>query len=297
MKLAPPAVITEQLKKVWLDTLLPSLRERLFDEKIFERVEGWPSSRKILDVVNCFFKMANLPFIGEWLPEFDPKKSNISWIPINQDIQGAEEIALPEEVLDRLIDKASHRMIVHFCGCRVAMGCKDYPSEIGCLMMGESALQIPAAIRKEVSSREAKAHVRKAIKAGLIPITGKARIDNDFFMIPDEGKLLTVCLCCECCCVTRAFRYLPPEIMKGIQHPVEGLTVEVTDDCNGCGTCLDKCYTAAIELKNGQAVIGDMCAVCGRCAAHCPKKAIKLRLDNPNAVDDVVSRIESVIDL
>ncbi|MCP4627103.1 MAG: 4Fe-4S ferredoxin, partial [bacterium] len=55
------------------------------------------------------------------------------------------------------------------------------------------------------------------------------------------------------------------------------------------------CYTAAIELKNGQAVIGDMCAVCGRCATHCPKKAIKLKLDNPNAVDDVVRRIESVI--
>ena len=296
MKLAPPAFISENMKKVWLDTLLPALREKFFDEKSFERLGGGPASRQFFGLFSYFFKLANVPFIGERLPEFHPEKSNFSWIPINQDIQGAEQIALPEEVLDRLIDKASHRVIVNFCGCRIAMGCKDYPAEIGCLMMGESAMMIPEKIREEVSAQEAKAHVRKAIKAGLIPITGKARIDNDIFMIPDEGKLLTVCLCCECCCITRFNRYLTPEILRGIQHPVEGLTVEVTDDCIGCGTCVDKCYITAIELKYGQAVIGDMCAVCGRCATHCPEKAIKLTLDNPNAVDDVVRRIESVID-
>jgi len=292
MKLTPPAFISENMKKIWLETLAPAIRKRVFDENFFERLRRFP---QVFDLVGYYVKMANLPFIGERLPEFDPKENNFSWIPINQDIQGAEQIALPEEVLDRLIDKAKHRVIVNACSCRIAMDCKDYPNEIGCLFMGESALVIPATHREEVTPKKAKAHARKAIKAGLVPVAGKARIDSTGLMIKDEGKLLTVCFCCECCCLTRLFRYLTPEIMKGIQHPVEGLTVEVTDDCIGCGICVDKCYINAMEMKNGQAVTGDMCTFCGRCATHCPEKAIKLKLDNPNAVDDVVRRIESVI--
>ncbi len=179
MKLAPPAFISENMKKIWVETLLPVVREKIYTEKAFEILRGGTAGKLIFELVGYFFKMSNVPFIGERLPEFHPEKSNISWLPINQDIQGAEQIALPEEVLDRLIDKAKHRMIVNFCGCRMGMGCKNYPEEIGCLMMGESALKIPAAIRKEVSPGEAKAHVRKAIEAGLIPIAGKARIDPE----------------------------------------------------------------------------------------------------------------------
>ena len=284
--------LAENLEKAWIEYLLPVLRERIFDDSLW----GSPGSKKFFEFTKNFFKLSNYSFIRERLPEFDPKKSNISWLPINSDIDGAEGIALPEEVLGRFIEKASHRVIVNSCGCRKTMGCTDYPMDIGCLMMGESALQIPEKMRREVGVEEAKAHVKKAIEAGLIPITGKARIDNDIFLIPDEGKLLTVCLCCECCCITRFSRYAPPEAMDGIHHPVEGLSVEVTDACIGCGICVSKCYIEAIQVNGGQAEIGDLCRVCGRCAMHCPENAIKLKLDNPNAVDDVVQRIEAVVD-
>jgi len=163
-------------------------------------------------------------------------------------------------------------------------------------MMGDSAMQIPEKMRREVGVEEAKAHVKKAVEAGLIPITGKARIDNDIFMIPDEGKLLTVCLCCECCCITRFSRYGTQESLESIHHPVEGLSVEVTDACIGCGACVSSCYLNAIEMAGQKAEIGNLCRVCGRCAMHCPQDAIKLKLDNPNAIEDVVQRIESVVD-
>ncbi len=281
-----------QRKKIFRDLVLPRLRETLFDENLFNR----PFTKKYFEYVKYFFKLGQIPFFRNRLPEFSPGKSSISWIPINEDIQGAEGIALPEEILDRLIEKAGHRVIVNFCGCRIAVKCNDYPRDIGCLMMGEAALMIPEKSRREVSVDEAKAHVRKAIEAGLIPITGKARIDNDIFMIPDDGKLLTVCLCCDCCCITRFSQYATPDIMDGIQPPVEGLVVEVTDDCIGCGECVSKCYINAISLKGDRAVLGDMCRICGRCVQHCPQKAIKLTLDNPNAVDDVIQRIESHVD-
>jgi len=291
MKFMHVAAITGPAKAIWHEKLLPSVRERIFDEHMMEN----PGFRPLFEAWKYFIKLGRIQFFRDRMPEFDPGKSNVSWIPINRDIEGAGEIALPEEILDRLIEKAKHRVIVDFCGCRKVMECESYPHDMGCLMMGESALLIPAKSRREVGIGEAKAHIRKAIEAGLIPVTGKARIDNDFFLIPDEGKLLTVCLCCDCCCITRFSRYMTPEILDGMHHPVEGLSIEVDDNCIGCGQCASKCYISAIEVRGEGAVIGEMCRVCGRCAMHCPQGAIKLRLDNPEAVDDVVRRIESVV--
>jgi ferredoxin len=284
--------LTGKAYPLWRDLLLPAMRERFFNETFIRS----RNARRWMEISKHVFKLAKIPFFREHLPEFDPGKSSMSWLPINQDIEGAGEIALPLDVLDRLIEKARHRVIVNFCGCRLAMHCRDYPVDIGCLMMGESALQIPTKSSREVGVEEAKQHVRRAVEAGLIPITGKARIDNDIFMIQDEGKLLTVCLCCECCCITRFSRYTPPEVLDGIHQPVEGLEIAVTDDCIGCGICLSKCYLEAIRLEGARAVIGDLCRVCGRCAMHCPENAIKLRLGNPDAVDAVVRRIESMVE-
>jgi ferredoxin len=292
MRKGVPRRISAGLEDAWIHRLLPVLRNALFDEKLWETRLAKPG----FELIGQIFKLSQFPFFRERLPEFDPAKSNLSWIPINQDIQGAEGTVLSEEVLGRLIEKARHRVIVKSCGCRKACRCRHYPQDIGCLMMGESALKIPAKMGRVVGIDEAKAHVKKAMDAGLIPVTGKARIDNDIFMIPDEGKLLTVCLCCECCCITRYSRHVPRSVLDGMHHPVEGLSVEVTEACIGCGTCMSRCYLQAIEMRAGRATIGEMCRVCGRCAMHCPQHAIRLKLDNPRAVQDVVRRIESAVD-
>ena len=284
--------IAENLKQIWHEKVMPPVRDRLFVEEV---IDG-PFGKFSFGFLKNFFKLGRIPYLRDRIPEFHPEKSNLSWIPINREIEGGGQVALSEAVLDRLIEKARHRVIVNFCGCRKVADCDDYPHDIGCLMMGESALQIPEKSRREVGIDEAKAHIRRAFEAGLIPVTGKARIDNDLFMIRDEGKLLTVCLCCECCCITRFTRAMTPEILDGMHHPVEGLSIEVTDDCVACGECVSKCYIDAIRVKGDRAVVGEMCRICGRCAMHCPQNAIKLKLDNPDAVDDVVRRIEGVVD-
>ena len=292
MRLLPTDSIVGTVERIWIEKTLPVLRELFFNESVWRL----PGSKQAFQFARHFFKLGRIPLFRDNLPEFDPEKSNMSWIPINQDIEGVEDIPLPLQILDRLIEKARHRVIVNCCGCRVSMRCEHYPDNIGCLMMGVSALQIPEGMCQEVGVDEAKAHVRKAVDLGLVPITGRARLDNDLFLIPDDGKLLTVCLCCECCCITRFTSYLPQNVIDGLQHPVEGLTIEVTDECIGCGECISKCYINAIELREDRSVITGMCRVCGRCAAHCPQNAIKLKLDNPHAADDVVRRIESVVD-
>ena len=118
---------------------------------------------------------------------------------------------LPVELVDRFIEEASHRVIAKFCGCRAGFDCEDYPHDIGCLLMGDSALEIKRFGCHEVGVDEAKAHLRRAVEAGLVPVVGKARVDNFIFDVKDRHRLLTVCLCCECCCVTRFTGAAPAE--------------------------------------------------------------------------------------
>ena len=263
----------------------------------FDRRRGGRMVKNFFKSFEWLYALAYIPALRDRIPALDPNLSDVSTIPINTDIQGAEGIALPEEVLDRLIDISNYRVILNACACRNIYGCETYPQDLGCIFMGESAKKIPKDYTREATKDEAKAHVRKALEAGLVPIVGEARADHDLLRIPYEGTLLTNCFCCECCCLSRAFRRGPVETVDGIMHPVEGLTVEVTEACVGCGTCVKSCFIEAIQVRAGQAVIDDYCRVCGRCAGACPHNAIKLTLDNPNAVDDVVNRILAKVDL
>ncbi len=263
----------------------------------FDRKRGGRMVKNFFKSFEWLYALAYIPALRDRIPALDPDLNDVSTIPINKDIEGAEGIALPEEVLDRLIDLSNYRVILDGCACRNIYGCETYPQDLGCIFMGESAKKIPKDYSREASVDEAKAHVRKALAAGLVPIVGEARADHDLLRIPFEGTLLTTCFCCECCCLSRAFRHGPVETVNGIMHPVEGLSVEVTEECVGCGTCVKSCFIEAIQVRAGRAVIDDYCRVCGRCAGACPHNAIKLKLDNPHAVDDVVNRILGKVDL
>lgn len=263
----------------------------------FDRKHGGTMVKNFFKSFEWLYALAYIPALRDRIPALDPNLSDVSTIPINKDIEGAEGIALPEEVLDRLIDISNYRVILDSCACRKIYGCETYPQDIGCIFMGESAKRIPKDYSREASVDEAKAHVRKALAAGLVPIVGEARADYELLRIPYEGKLLTNCFCCECCCLSRAFRRGPVKTVNAILHPVEGLSVEVTEACVGCGTCVTKCFIGAIQVRAGRAVIDDYCRVCGRCAGACPHNAIKLKLENPHAVDDVVNRILAKVDL
>ena len=47
------------------------------------------------------------------------------------------------------------------------------------------------------------------------------------------------------------------------------------EKCVGCGTCVDACPEAAIELVEDLAVVDEKrCKDCGDCVAACPTEAI-----------------------
>jgi ferredoxin len=236
-----------------------------------------------------------LPMVNRWHPWLKPQKTDMRWLPINEDIEMPQNSPMPLELLDRLIEEASHRVIMDYCGCRKGWRCEHYPVEIGCLLMGDSSLEAQRIPFREVGVEEAKQHARRAVDAGLVPVVGKARVDNWIFKIKDRHRLLTVCFCCECCCVTRFSSYIPVKYLEPTMVPLEGVSIKVTGDCRGCGKCVDHCYIGAIQMVDKKALISDYCRACGRCATVCPNDAIEVKLTDPEFLDKTYERIRSYV--
>jgi UDP-glucose 4-epimerase len=236
-----------------------------------------------------------VPLLAKVHPWTDEKRTDMRWLPINQDIRMPESAPLPLQLLYDLIDEASHRALFNSCGCRDGFKCKHYPADIGCLLMGESALEARPHRSKQVDAEEAKAHARRAVEAGLVPIIGKARIDNYLFKIKDRHRMLTVCFCCECCCITRYTRNVPQEYLDSLLPRLEGIHIEVNDNCTGCGRCEALCYMDAMRIEGGRAVIGESCRACGRCASVCKQQAIDISIDDPDFLAKTRERIRGYV--
>ncbi len=252
-------------------------------------------SRLVVPVVGKIFELGRIPKLRTVFPWTSPEQNSMSFLPINESLE-AESTAMPQAVLEEIIDKASHHVLFDKCVCRLSGRCEHHGEDIGCLFMGESALELPTSVTRRVSKDEARAHVRKAIDSGLVPLTGKVRADNTLFQVPDRGKLVTVCFCCHCCCVVRSLRHLPTEHLDEVVVPLEGVSVEVTDDCLGCATCVEYCGYEAISVENGQAVHSELCRQCGRCATHCPNEAVRVAIDNPDLREDLLGRLEKYVE-
>ncbi len=232
-----------------------------------------------------------IPGLNKVHPWLRADKSELRWLPINADIEMPAEAPLPLALLDRFIEEASHRVIIDYCGCREGWKCEHYPRDIGCLMMGDDALRIRRFPGREAGVEEAREHARRAVAAGLVPVVGKARVDNFIFDVKDRSRMLTTCFCCECCCITRYTRYAPVGWLDPIQPRLEGITISVGDACTGCGKCARNCYIEAIEVVDGRAVIGDRCRACGRCADICPEKAICISIDDADFLEKAYQKI------
>ncbi|HUV34694.1 MAG TPA: electron transfer flavoprotein subunit alpha [Candidatus Desulfaltia sp.] len=62
--------------------------------------------------------------------------------------------------------------------------------------------------------------------------------------------------------------------------------VWVTEDCTGCGACLQVCPFGAIETRDEKAFITEACRACGQCLDVCPVNAIVMRSAEAVALTD-----------
>ncbi len=225
----------------------------------------------------------------------------VTFIPINKELEEEESTVIPKQIIADVIRRSSHRVILPVCLCRIGCRCEHHSMGIGCIFLGEATKQMDPSLGKPVSVEEALEHLDKAVDEGLIPQIGK--VDPDAFWsgvkMKDWDRFLTLCFCCTCCCI--AMRNMPrwSEDMKDRMRSLDGLKIEVTDKCNGCGKCIKKCFTRSIELNGDQVGINhDTCKGCGICADKCPQDAIDISVsDGDKMLEVIYKRIESYGDI
>jgi len=248
-------------------------------------------------------KLTHVPSIGRMVDHLLFRGDEMYVLPrdqtiqINEPLDSPETTVLPSQVVEHYINQANHHWIMDFCICRDGDQCQDYPRELGCLFLGKPVLQINSRMGRLVTKEEALEHLKKCREAGLVHSIGSNRIDSIWLGVKPTEELMTICNCCPCCCLWGLVTDLTPTIGNKITR-MPGVEVQVTDDCRGCGSCEDGiCFADAIHVIDGQAHISLECRGCGRCVEICPEGAIKLTFDGEETINDVIRRLDDLVDL
>jgi Na+-translocating ferredoxin:NAD+ oxidoreductase RNF subunit RnfB len=271
--------------------MIPTRRFVVFLEKMFPyrflaaKMTRIPPMKIIIN--KMLFDKTNLTVL--------PKESLIE-IKLEKTIRPPDNIVLPSQVVEYFIRKAKYRFIMNFCICREAMDCQEHSIGLGCLFLGDAARRINLEFGREATIDEALTHVQKCREEGLIHLIGRDKIDETWLGVGSEGKLLTICNCCSCCCLWKMLSNLDPEINAKVKR-MPGVEVKVTEKCTGCRLCIEKCFVHTITIQNEKAVIGANCKGCGRCADCCPNNAIQVMINDKQFIQKTIDRIESSVDV
>jgi len=219
-------------------------------------------------------------------------------ISVGKAVEAAPDVVLPSQVVEHFIEQAGVHWIMNACICRDASGCRDYPTDLGCLFLGEAAAGINPALGRRVTKEEALEHTRRCREAGLVHLVGRNKLDTVWLGVGPGDRLLTICNCCPCCCLWRVLPHISSNIGQRVTR-MNGVTVTVTDRCVGCGTCAKAgvCFVDDIRLVDGRSVIGGACRGCGRCVEVCPQGAIELTLAGSAFVEKSLARIAPLVDV
>jgi ferredoxin len=253
--------------------------------------------------VKLIAKLTRIPLLGKIFDLLLFKGDEIVYltqdkiITLNQEVENTEDMVLPSEILEYFIEKAKYHWVMNFCICRESMQCKNYPIDLGCLFLGEAVLGINPKLGRLVTKQEALDHIKKCKEAGLVHMIGRNRLDKQWLGVKPGNKLLSICNCDPCCCLWRISPILAPRIGKKVQK-MPGIIVKVNDNCIGCKTCMEGiCFVDAIHLVGDKAEISNECRGCGRCVEICPENAIELIISNKQFIQDSIDKIEKVIDV
>jgi NAD-dependent dihydropyrimidine dehydrogenase PreA subunit len=218
-------------------------------------------------------------------------------IQIHAPIEKPVNTVLPSQVVEHFIEQSNYHWIMNACICRDSSHCKDYPVEYGCLFLGEAVLGINPALGRLATKAQAIEHVRRCREAGLVHLVGRNKLDKVWLGVSPGEKLLTICNCCPCCCLWKILPVVSDTIGDKVTK-MPGVSVSVTDRCQGCGTCTQgACFVDAIHLVDGHARIGEACRGCGRCVDVCPNDAIELTMDGEAYLQRTIDRISPLVDL
>ena len=272
--------------KWFINLLIKSFNLRFLFAKI---------TRLRLLVDNILFKEDDIYY----LPKdevFIQKKSKL--ISINKKLETQKDIVLPSEIVHHFIDKTNYHWIMNFCLCRTANQCKNYPQKLGCLFLGEAVLNIDPNLGRLVSKDEAHKHIDKCQEKGLVHLIGRNKLDAQWLDVKPDYKLMTICNCCECCCLWKMIPNLDLKISRKITK-LPGIKININENCIGCKTCLGNiCFVNAIYMNENKAKINqDLCRGCGRCIEICLNDAIEIIILDKNFISNSLIHVDKIIDL
>jgi len=219
-------------------------------------------------------------------------------IPINTPVEQPENLVAPSQIVDHFIKKATTHWIMDFCICRDSSNCEDYPMDLGCIFLGAAAKDINPKFGRLVTAEDALAHAQKCREAGLVHLIGRNKLDTVWLNVGPAQKLMTICNCCPCCCLWKVLPVISAEIGEKVSR-IPGITVKITDNCVGCGTCTkDVCFVNAIALEDKNAIIDQSkCRGCGRCVAICPNQAIEINIEDEDFISRSINRLSTAVDV
>jgi len=236
-------------------------------------------------------KFARMPVLDRFLGPvlWNEKNLDATYIPVGEAVEALPGSFLPYRIIGDFVSQASRRFIIGRCMCRSALDCANHPVEIGCIFLGDAAADIDPALGRMVSIEETMAHVDLARNYGLLPCVIHSSFDASLLGI-DYRKMLSVCFCCNCCCVFRVDMEAGPKAYRDRIEKLPGLIVTGAGDCSGCGACAEACFLGAIEVGPGGPSFAEFCKGCGRCADVCPRGNIRIRLEPGVDTEGIIMR-------
>lgn len=228
------------------------------------------------------------------------KKGKKKSISLNKKVTTTESsVALPSHVVNHFIEEANYLWVMNFCICRVSSNCHSHQQSLGCLFLGEAAMDIDPELGRIVTKEEAKQHIALCTSDGLVHLAGRNKLDTLWLDVGPGNKLMTICNCCDCCCLWKMIPKLSPAIADKVQA-MPGIEVSISpDECLACGKCSDHCFVEAISYneKNDHYQISTECRGCGRCITICPNEAINISITNENYINDTIIDLSKLIDV
>lgn len=244
-------------------------------------------------------KFSSYPVL-KWIinPFFRRPWNEVTSIPINTPVESPSSVPVPMRVMERLVRSVDERFALNECICRSHNKVDDPPRTIGCLALGPATKRMHPSNGRYLSEEEAVAHLRMAASHGLIANIAHVWIDPLAYMTRFHD-LMFICFCDDTNCLYRTHMTKRGPNLDGTYKKLPGIEVTVDPEkCTGCGKCLDSCFVAAIEMKDGKAVIGEDCKGCGRCADVCPEKAVDVAIaDEEELYRQILARIGEMSNL
>jgi len=184
-----------------------------------------------------------------------------------------ERIIIPPTKAWEIVSQAD-KAYLRECPCRVlAQNCPRDTWEV-CLLF-ESASQEELQGARPISTAEA---------LSILETAADRRAIHNLFYTHHGQKVTEICSCCTCCC--RPLRRIKAEGNYSAQLRSEYVAVTDPALCTDCGSCEESCFFEARWIKDGTLqLITEQCFGCGRCMESCPEGAIRLEREAGHGIE------------